>query len=1389
MANDFARSIKVYLNSAEYSKSMTQMKGKLEEYRNELQKLIQAGEGGSEKAERYRKNIERLDKTVRTHQQRLKETERVLNNLSGASFNEINTAVRQMRSHLRELNTDTVEYKDSLLSLQKGEERLNQINRELNAQNQTQATLWQRLSSSLNKYFLTITTSISGLFMLISGGRKAVEAYMEVDEALARIRKYAGLTDEEVRALSKDLGSLEKINTRTAHLQLLDLAADAGRLGIKGKDNLEKFVSAADKIKLALGEDLGEDAVTNIGKITNLLGEDKRLGLETAMLSTASAVTKLAKSSTAAEPPMVEFTARMGGIGSVANISIPQILGLSSALDQNMQSMETSATVFSTLITKLFQDPAHYAKLAGKDVEEFTQLLKTNANEALLQFLSAMRERGGFDQIAPMFEEMHLQGRRSVQVLSTVASHVDQVREAQLIATEAYRDNIEVEHEFQIVNNTAQAQLDKRKKQLQQIRVEVGEKLLPVMVHVRTTQNILLRTLSLLIDAFGKHWIALTGLATAVLLYTTNVKASIVVDKLKVLWNEKLIGSFKKLFTLIKSNPWGAIIAGLAVVIDMIANLVRTSKTAVESLESVEKAQKRAADATETEARRMNTLLGIIGDTNTEEAARREAMNQLISLNPDFLGALDAQKSSYEDAKYAVADYIQYLQMQAEMEELIQSKSSLQEQLDQVRAKPEGFRNKVSHFLRNIAFQSAASPTYATPYGTSVQMPSIGKSKDELWEDYYSGLEAPIKANLQAVDDRMEELQKKMETMLINARKRVNQYSKTVESGLMSSDQLKESYEGSGGLIEQLKDEYDRIQHDLEMALARRQISEHEYGVRSGKNEAERQAALITLYQRYYDSLDNVTFEKEENRQKMRDAVNKNRIKAEENLESALVNMEKSYYDSMDAVRKLNSKAETDQTEQLMNEYEKRRATALECYNAIAAYIMLNVSDSQTAYNLLYQAQQSYYNTLAQLSQWFNYKVAEADLKTQREHLNMLKKYGADTSAQEHEIALQELDMYYQARLLTDEEYYQARRNLEDNYTLTSAQNHEKVLSQYITQSLTSKYQLDLLQLEAYHKKGMLSEEEYQKSLLALKYKYAREYASQYMSMASNMVQAMQDAEIAAVESKYEVLIRAAENNGEDTAQLEQDAANEKLKIQKKYAMSNLVVKLSQITADTAVAIMTGFAQLGPIAGAVAAVMLAMTGAAQYAAAFAEYNKISRISLQSTPSSTSPEAGNVQRVVQFASGKYDVIGADDGRTYHVPYLGPASTGVVTRPALVGERGTELIIAADTLDRLRSHINYPMIVNAINDARSGRVPQHASGSYDALADPTSPASYVTGSAGDDKAGLLKWVIAIYNLLKSMPNNKRCYVVLDDINEAQELKDRSSAPFTRGDNKNK
>lgn len=102
-----------------------------------------------------------------------------------------------------------------------------------------------------------------------------------------------------------------------------------------------------------------------------------------------------------------------------------------------------------------------------------------------------------------------------------------------------------------------------------------------------------------------------------------------------------------------------------------------------------------------------------------------------------------------------------------------------------------------------------------------------------------------------------------------------------------------------------------------------------------------------------------------------------------------------------------------------------------------------------------------------------------------------------------------------------------------------------------------------------------------------------------------------------------------------------------------------------------------------------------------------------------TSSSDSPSTGSIT-VKQRARGKYDVVGADDGRTYrNVPYTGPAQTGMVYKPTLVGERGPELVISAPDMQSLQKHINYPLIVEAIRDARSGRVPQRARGKYDSL----------------------------------------------------------------------
>lgn len=153
------------------------------------------------------------------------------------------------------------------------------------------------------------------------------------------------------------------------------------------------------------------------------------------------------------------------------------------------------------------------------------------------------------------------------------------------------------------------------------------------------------------------------------------------------------------------------------------------------------------------------------------------------------------------------------------------------------------------------------------------------------------------------------------------------------------------------------------------------------------------------------------------------------------------------------------------------------------------------------------------------------------------------------------------------------------------------------------------------------------------------------------------------------------------------------------------------------------------------------------------------------------------------QVKQWASGRYDVIGEDDGRTYRdVPYIGDSPTGIVRRTSLISESGAELIINAEDLSRLQHHINYPIVVQAIQDARSGRVSQRAEGNYDPIRNSTSRISQTTSSPTDKEANLAQLIKELHALIEKLKYLK-AYVVLRELNEAQELADKSKEPFTR------
>jgi TP901 family phage tail tape measure protein len=348
-----------------------------------------------------------------------------------------------------------------------------------------------------------------------------VKAYASMEEAMAQVTKYTGMTTEQVKDLNE---AFKAMDTRTSREQLNALAGDAGRLGIQTKEAVLEFVDAADKINVSLGDELGSDAVKNIGKLAMMFGEDKRMGLRGAMLATGSAVNEVAQNCSAAEGFLVDFTARVAAVANQAKISQADIIGFAASMDENMLQDETSATAYQKILMKMFTKTSLFANAAGIDLEKFTELLKTDANEAVLQFAEGLSKKGGLADLAPIFGDLKTEGAGVSTVLSVLAGKADEIRARQELANQAYQDGTSIIDEFNVQNNTVQGGLEKAKKRFNDLSVELGEKLSPIMqngLHLTSKFIVLLTTL---LDFVSKHkeGIVVTTAALVVATQTAN---------------------------------------------------------------------------------------------------------------------------------------------------------------------------------------------------------------------------------------------------------------------------------------------------------------------------------------------------------------------------------------------------------------------------------------------------------------------------------------------------------------------------------------------------------------------------------------------------------------------------------------------------------------------------------------------------------------------------------------------------------------------------------------------------------------------------------------------------------------------------------------------------
>lgn len=276
--------------------------------------------------------------------------------------------------------------------------------------------------------------------------------------------------------------------------------------------------------------------------------------------------------------------------------------------------------------------------------------------------------------------------------------------------------------------------------------------------------------------------------------------------------------------------------------------------------------------------------------------------------------------------------------------------------------------------------------------------------------------------------------------------------------------------------------------------------------------------------------------------------------------------------------------------------------------------------------------------------------------------LNMAKQNGEDTT---------QLEKAYKDVQNQIEAEYTAKHNEQ----LAQQADKEKQARQALGFDQQSEYDRQLELLQQALDNQYITQQEYEQRVQQLKKESFMKQAEYYTNLFSNAVTSLQNAEMANVDAKYDAEIKAAEGNTALQEKLEKKKANEKLKIQKKYADVNFAMQVAQIISNTAVSIMKAYSELGPIAGSVAAALMGVTGAAQLAVANAERQKVKRMTLNGSASGTS-SAGSRVASGRESGGRIDVEREQDGKHFNAEYA-PGKRGYVDHPTVIvgeGPRG-------------------------------------------------------------------------------------------------------------------
>lgn len=1190
-------------SSTMYASRASQLKlveAELERIRQSEQKVVTL-------MQQYDREIDRTNVDIKETKRQMQLVNNTMANLKTSSIRDLEYSIKALNQQMQGMQRGTEQFKQMELKAKQLKAELQAVRAEGVAQES-----WIKRSADwfnrMQGLALGAVAAISGITFTV---KKCVEEYAKMDDEMTNVRKYTGQAADEVERMNEDF---KKMDTRTPRQKLNQLAEDAGRLGITSTAAIEEFVDGADKINVALGDDLGDKAVSQIGKLAQMFGEDKTKGLRGAMLSTGSAINELAQNSSASAGYLVDFTARVAGVGKQAGFTQAQIMGLASVLDQNMQQDETAATAVQNLLAKMFQDSAKFAKIAGLNVKEFANTLKKDANTALLQFLAAMRSKGGFAELAPMFEEMKMDGSRATGVLTVLADKLDDVKTAQQLANEAYEDGTSVINEFNTQNESVQAQLDKASKKFLDLSISLGEKLYPAARLCLSTASITVRILSEVVDFVIKYRTTILALTAAIIALTVAESAHVIKLKAIAFWNNIVIAGSKKLWAVLVAHPYMAVAAAVTALVAVLIDLNRQSDTAARISKELNDIREEAQKEIVEEKTKLENLRKAAMDETRSLNERYAAISELNRIVPNYNATIDKTTGKYRENKQALDQYIASL---AHLYEVQGAKKRIQKLSE----------DKVDLELKKQKVQERYDDAKKAGFGFSYS--SISGATGNTLVDASSHL----KSELEDIKAKLEEKNKILSTI-------TKVYGNDIQSQEVQKviDNNKNNGGGSSGESEKERKAREKAEKKAEAearkreAEAKRKQKQAADSIKAETNQllaenAKAYAEGTKTYQQFVDDRQSIQlsgFEKlkqlygeESNEYKQ---LLDNQVSATKQHDDAILKMNEQTIERERLIKQANIKSQYNDVKSdiyqndialdeaiYQNDVDAMQKRLAHYNKGSEEWLDLKAEMEQAALDHQLQMQEAYQNQLRELRQQFGKQDIEAE---KQKYLNGLENI-------------------YKKGLIKEEEYQQMKLNLIEQYADRKAQleaeDHgagstqlkmDRVSNRMVNQakaeagdaqnpanasfggyfsSQIANYQNTMEKLKELYGDDEQNHAAYMQAKAMVTADFLNDMVEQtsaaynginnILSAASAYAQACSDLEQAKISKNYEKQIAAAGNNSKKKKKLEEKRDKELAAAKSKANKKAMKIEIAQAIASTAMAAINAYSSAAAIKG------------------------------------------------------------------------------------------------------------------------------------------------------------------------------------------------------------